>query len=176
MKCGTLNACTFLTDIVFQQENGTRVELDDGKKVAQRDAAHEQIAKVPHQVETGQSTEEYHDDAVHHPHKGQPTAVGGEKLHVHLAIGIVANDRRESEHEDGHGNKRGPDRAYLMLQGGLCELNAIEAVIGVYTTEQNDEGSTTANEQGVGEDTECLYQSLLDGMADIWPDEFHGCR
>ena len=59
---------------------------------------------------------------------------------------------------------------------GPSELNAIEAVIGVYTTEQNDEGSTTANEQGVGEDTECLYQSLLDGMADICDAGRTGCR
>ena len=36
MKCGALDACALLPDIVFQQEDGVRMELDDGKKVAQR--------------------------------------------------------------------------------------------------------------------------------------------
>ena len=167
MKCGALDACALLPDIVFQQEDSVRMELDDGKKVAQRDAAHEQITEIPHQIETGQSTEEHHDNTVHHPHEGQPAMVGSEKLHVHLAIGVVADDRREGKHEDSYGNKRGTDRAYLVLQGGLSELNAIEAVVSVHTAEQNDKGCATANEQGVGEDAERLHQSLLDGMADI---------
>lgn len=147
MKHGALDSCPLLPDIILQQEDGMGMQLDDGKEVAQRDATHKEVAKVPYQIETGQSAEDHHDNTVHHTHENQPTPIVSEKFYVHLAIGIVADDRRKGKHEDGYGDKRGASRADLILQSRLSELNAIETIVGIHATEQDDKGGATANEQ-----------------------------
>lgn len=176
MERGALDAGTFLPHIIFQKPDGTGMEADDGVEVTERDATHEEIAQAPYQVEARQGSEHHHHDAVHHPHEEQPATVLREELHIHLAIGVVADDRREGKHEDGQGDKGGTDLPHLTEQRVLRELDAVEVMVRINPTEEDDESRAAADKQRVGEDTQRLYQPLLHGMAHIGDTRCTGCR
>lgn len=145
MERGTLDAGTFLSHIIFQKPDGTGMEADDGVEVTERDATHEEIAQAPYQVEARQGSKHHHHDAVHHPHEEQPATVLREELHIHLAIGVVADDRREGEHEDGQGDKGGAHLPHLTEQRVLRELDAVEVMVRIDPTEEDDESRAAAD-------------------------------
>lgn len=175
MERGALDALPLLSLIVFEQESRLRTQFHYGHEVTECDEAHEEIANAPHEVEAGQRSEEHHHDAVHDAHEGQPTLPRREKLHVHLAVGVVADDRREGKEEDGYSHKIGAGRSHLALQGGLGELYAIEVGRGENSADNDDEGRARADENRVGEDAQRLHQSLLHGMGDAGDAGRTGC-
>lgn len=78
-------------------------------------------------------------------HEEQPATVLREELHIHLAIGVVADDRREGKHEDGQGDKGGADLPHLTEQRVLRELDAVEVMVRINPTEEDDESRATAD-------------------------------
>nr|DAL56230.1 MAG TPA_asm: hypothetical protein [Caudoviricetes sp.] len=164
-ETGAADSAALLGDVVGEQGDGFVAQQEDRCEVAERHQRHGHVGKAPHQVERRRRPEEHHapdQQAVEREHP----APGGDEPHVGLAVVVVADDRREGEEEDRHGDEQSADGADFAHQGGLRQLDAVQRGVGD-AAEEDDEGRAGADEQRVGEDTEGLDQPLLHRMRDV---------
>lgn len=153
-----------LAAIVLEEEDGLFGEREDGGEVAYDDGSHEDVGERPCEVESHDGTEHDHGGGAE-TDKEEGDGAGGEVADVGLAIEIVADDAAEGEKEDKDGDERRTEPSDLVGHGVLRELDAVGGCV-VDTAEEYDEGRAGAYDKGVGEDTETLYEALLDGVGD----------
>jgi len=153
-----------LAAIVLEEEDSLFGEGEDGCEVAYDDGSHEDVGERPCEVESHDGTEHDHGGGAE-TDKEEGDGAGGEVADIGLAIKIVADDAAEGEKEDEDGDERRTEPSDLVGHGVLRELDAVGGCV-VDTAEEDDEGRAGAYYEGVGEDTETLYEALLDGVGD----------
>ena len=141
-------------------------EQGDGDEVADGHEPHEEVCHVPDGAEAGNGAVEYHgydDDAV----GGEYPGLFAEVLDVGFAVVVVAQHAAEGKEEDGSGNDDAAPVTDVLADGCLGELDAVHLVAGAHAADEDDEGGAGADDEGVAEDADGLYLTLLDGVGDI---------
>lgn len=152
--------------IIFQQFESVFPQQADGDKVAEGHQPHGDVGKAPGEVEGGERPE--HDHAAHQQAVNiQYPFPAGEVVYVGFAVVVVSDDAAEGEEEEGDCHKDAACRAYLIGQRALGQLHAVGRTVQWRAAEKDDESGAGADNQGIGEDAQCLNQPLLDGVADV---------
>ena len=164
MEGGVLDAAALLATVVIEQAEDVLAEADDGYEVAGGEEGHEEVAQIPDELQRGEGAEHHQHTAREQAVDDEGCAVGGDEADIGLTIIIIADDTGEGEEKDGNGDESGSPRPNLGLQGGLRQGDAIELRNIVEAADKNDERRAGADEQGVREDSQRLYQPLLHGV------------
>ena len=162
---GIAHAAAFLRQVVPEQQHRLTAQQHDGHEVAEGHQRHRDVREAPCQIER-RCGPEHHHRPDKQPVERQYAAPRSDETDVRLAVIIVADDRREGEEEDRHGDEDPARGSDLRDKGRLRELNAVERGVG-NPAEEDDEGRAGADHERVGEDPEGLDQPLLDGVRDV---------
>ena len=166
MEHGVGDAGLLLFLVVLEGYEGVAAEDGDGHEVHDGHEGHEQVGQVPYEGQRRHGAEGNHGHA-HGAENEEPDGLFAEELDVAFAIVVVASDGAEGEHEYHDGDEHTGDTAEMIVEGELHEFNAGLAGFSVAVEQHDDAGGGGADQHGVHENAQSLYETLLHGVAHV---------
>ena len=154
-----------LPHVVVEEEKNLGRKLDNGCKIDESHYAHGEVDDAPCLLQ-GDECSSHDGGSCDDAEKVDIRLLLCDEAYVGLTVEVVGDDGAVGEEEYGCSDEESASLSYVGLKCIFGEDDAVSSAV-VDAREKDDEGCAGAHDDGVGEDSESLEQTLLDRVGRV---------